>query len=95
MVGRPAKEKSFANMLNIALKEADGTTLDGQANTKLRQIATTLVEKAIAGEGWAIKEIADRTDGKPFQQIELSGDEENPINVRHIVLTALTAKADE
>lgn len=71
--GRPPKEKSFANMLNIALavKEADGQT------TKLRRIAETLVEKAIEGEGWAIKEVADRTDGKPFQQLAISSDEEN------------------
>lgn len=75
-MGRPVKEKSFANMLNIALKQADGIGLDGSPNTKLRQIAEKLVEQAIAGEGWAIKEIADRTDGKPFQQIALTGDED-------------------
>ena len=79
--GRPPKEKSFANMLNIALKEADGRTLDGQPNTKLRQIAEKLVAKAIEGEGWAIKEIADRTDGKPFQQIEMTGEDGGALKV--------------
>lgn len=74
MAGRPPKEKSFANMLTIALKEADGVTLDGQPNTKLRQIADKLVAKAIEGEGWAIREVADRVDGKPMQQVEVSGE---------------------
>lgn len=79
MSGRPPKERSFANMLNIALKQADGVGLDGAPNTKLRQIAEKLVEQAIAGEGWAIKEVADRTDGKPFQAVQLSGEDGGPV----------------
>jgi hypothetical protein len=67
--GRPPKEKSFSNMLNIALavKEADGET------TKLRAIAEKLVEMALRGESWAIKEVADRIDGKPAQALDISG----------------------
>jgi len=76
MAGRPPKEKSFANMLNIALAQADGVGLDGAPNTKLRQIAEKLVQQAVAGESWAIKEVADRTDGKPFQQIGVAADED-------------------
>jgi hypothetical protein len=68
MAGRPPKEKSFANMLNIALT-AKGTT----GETKLREVAEVLVSKALEGESWAIKEVADRVDGKPMQQVELSG----------------------
>lgn len=82
-MGRPVKEKSFANMLNIALKEADGES------TKLRRIADKLVEKAIEGDMQAIKEIADRTDGKAFQQVEISGDPDNPLGIiTRIELTA-------
>lgn len=66
--GRPPKEKSFANMLNIAL-----TAKGESGQTKLREVAEKLVSKAIEGEGWAIKEVADRVDGKPMQQVELSG----------------------
>ncbi len=69
--GRPPKEKSFANMLNIALN-SKGISGD----KKVREVAEVLVTKALEGEGWAIKEIADRTDGKPFQQIAVTGDEE-------------------
>ena len=62
--GRPKKEKSFAAMLNIAIKEAHG---DGN---KLRAVADALVVKAIAGDVPAIKEIADRLDGKVTQEID-------------------------
>lgn len=68
MAGRPPKERSFSNMLNIALT-AKGLT----GETKLREVAEVLVSKALEGESWAIKEVADRVDGKPMQQVELSG----------------------
>lgn len=48
---------------------------------KLRAIAEKLVAAAELGEGWAIKEVADRTDGKPVQATELSGPDGNPVEV--------------
>lgn len=67
--GRPPKEKSFANMLNIAL------TAKGQSGeTKLREVAEVLVDKALAGESWAVSMVADRVDGKPMQQVELTAE---------------------
>lgn len=69
MAGRPPKEKSFANMLNIALA-AKGLT----GETKLREVAEVLVDKALSGESWAVNMVADRVDGKPLQAIEHSGD---------------------
>lgn len=77
MAGRPPKEKSFANMLNIAIKEA----VQGTDKTKLRAVADALVEKAMAGDVQAIKEVADRLDGKVPQGI--SGDDENPLTMVH------------
>ena len=56
--GRP-KTKAFADAIRIAVNEAQGN------RTKLRAIADTLVEKAVEGEMWAIREVADRLDGKP------------------------------
>lgn len=67
--GRPPREKSFFNMLSIALAQKG---LGG--DTKLREVAEVLVAKALEGESWAIKEIADRVDGKPMQQVEVSGE---------------------
>lgn len=40
----------------------------------LADIAKVLVDKAIAGEAWAIQEVANRFDGKPSQALELSGE---------------------
>jgi hypothetical protein len=74
MAGRPPKEKSFANMLNVAIKEANG-----EGVTKLRQVADALVKEALGGNVAAIKEIAERLDGKVPQAI-VGDNDEDPIN---------------
>ena len=66
MAGRPPKEKSFANMLNTAVRE---TGVTGQP--KLRELADKLVESALKGEGWALQQVADRLDGKASQQLDV------------------------
>lgn len=76
MAGRPPKEKSFANMLNIAIKEA----VEGSDKTKLRAVADALVDKAIAGDVAAIKEVADRLDGKVPQAV-VGDDDHDPVGV--------------
>lgn len=68
MAGRPPSEKTFANMLRVAIKEAHSKGKD-----RLRAVADALVEKGIAGDVPAIREIADRLDGKVQQDVELSG----------------------
>ena len=45
----------------------------------LDEIAKVLVDKAIAGEAWAIQEIGNRFDGKPAQAVELSGADGGPV----------------
>jgi len=69
--GRPPKEKSFANMLRIAISEA---TVDehGVSKPKLRAVAEMLVTKALEGDMAAIREVADRLDGKAAQAVEIS-----------------------
>ncbi len=59
------KGKLFHGELHKALIQED--------RLKLRQIADKLVEKAIEGESWAVKEIIDRVDGKAVQATEISG----------------------
>jgi hypothetical protein len=58
-------EKPFVDAVRIAVSDiaADG-------RQKLRHIAERLVQAAMAGEGWAICQIADRLDGKPVQATE-------------------------
>jgi hypothetical protein len=64
--GRPFgshKEKAFTDALRVAVNR---TTEDGKK--KLYLIADRLVSEALAGESWAIQQVADRLDGKPAQE---------------------------
>lgn len=63
-------------MLNIAIKEA----VEGTDKTKLRAVADALVDKAMAGDVAAIKEIADRIDGKVPQAL-VGDNDSDPINL--------------
>ena len=49
---------------------------------KLRGIADKLVELALAGDVAAMREMGDRLDGKPAQQVQLSGDPDAPLRHR-------------
>ena len=52
----------WADTLKRALMQADGN--------KIRAIAEALIEKAASGDVSAIREVGDRLDGKPTQQID-------------------------
>lgn len=69
MAGRPKgawADKAFRDALRIAvLEKQDGTT-------KLRKLAEQLVTAGLAGDVSAIKEVADRLDGKATQQTEVT-----------------------
>jgi HPt (histidine-containing phosphotransfer) domain-containing protein len=76
--GNPAgtpKDKKFINALNRAIAQDDGK--------KLRKAADKLLDNAAAGEAWAVRELADRLDGKPAQTQTVQGDPDRP--VRHKV----------
>ena len=75
-MGRPKSEKTFANMLRVAINEAHA---DG--GNKLRAVADALVTKAISGDVPAIKEIADRIDGKVPQGVIGGDDDDNPLKL--------------
>ena len=81
-----AKAKLFYDGLKRALARS-GKTVDGGLN----KVCDQLVQAAINGEQWAIKEVADRIDGKPSQTTVLQGDEEHPLVgriERHIINAA-------
>jgi len=50
----------------------------------LPEISLVLIRKAIDGDLQAIKEINNQVIGKPKQQVELSGDKENPPIIKEI-----------
>jgi hypothetical protein len=68
---KATKERPFAAMLKVAINEAAA-----EGGTKLRQVAEALVNEAAKGNVAAIKELADRVDGKVPQGIE--GTEDGP-----------------
>src|SRR6516225_184207 len=69
----------------LRLERADMS--EGVDLKKLRQIARAHIEKAAAGDMQAIKELANRMDGRPAQILEHSGPDSEPIGriVREIV----------
>ena len=50
---------------------------------KLRAAADKLVELAVAGDVSALRELGDRLDGKPKQQIEATGADDGPLRIIH------------
>lgn len=70
--GRP-KEKAFTDALRIELNRETG---DGVGKRKkLNAIAEKLVACALNGESWAIQQVADRLDGKPAQEANVTIDD--------------------
>ena len=66
-----AKSRAFYGALSRAIAQDDGK--------RLRQAAESLLNLAAEGEAWAVRELADRLDGKPTQTI--AGDAENPLTL--------------
>lgn len=68
------QEKPFRDALRMEIAQA------GEDHKALRAVAAALLEKAMAGDMQAIKELADRTDGKVPQAIVGDG-EFDPVKV--------------
>ena len=66
-----AKSRAFYGALSRAIAQDDGK--------RLRQAAESLLNLAADGEAWAVRELADRLDGKPTQTI--AGDQDNPLTL--------------
>lgn len=79
---KPDKLMRDALLLELMVEVNDG---DGTLAKRLRKIARALITKAEGGDVQAIKEIADRTDGRPAQSLTVGGDADNPLQHRHEV----------
>lgn len=64
----------FNDALRRAIAQDDGL--------RIRNAAEKLLDLAADGTPWAVRELADRTDGKAFQSVQLVGDAENPLQVK-------------
>ena len=69
--GGRLKEKQFLAALQRAIAADDGV--------QLRKAAEQLLKCAANGEGWAIKELADRLDGKAHQSVDMSNPDGTPL----------------
>jgi hypothetical protein len=81
-VNRPPRgqqrDKLYREALRLELAAA------GEDLKKLREIAKVHIEKAAAGDMQAIKELADRLDGRPAQMLEHSDPSGAPIMRREL-----------
>jgi len=79
-----AKNKPWADAIARALaRKAKGDKFDG-----INLVADQLVNAALNGDQWAIKEIGDRTDGKAAQSVAITDNEGGNL------FSALVASAD-
>ena len=66
--GGRSKEKPFADALRMEIAAA------GEDHKALRRVAKVLIGQAEGGDIRAIRELADRLDGRPMQAVEASVD---------------------
>lgn len=66
----------FTQALRRALARAKGA---GTAEKGLEKVAAKLVSAGMKGQQWAVREIADRIEGKPAQAI--TGPEGGPVEL--------------
>lgn len=78
--------KPFFAALNRAIAQDDAG--------RLRKCAETLLNKAAEGEPWAIAMLADRLDGKPKQQTEVTGADGAPLVTSIAVEFARASKSE-
>jgi hypothetical protein len=89
-LGRLPGEKQFTDQLRLVLAEPVDRK-DPQSVRKMRRIAEKLAECAMNGEGWAICQVADRLDGKPAQDSNVSIEDRRPEELTDEELMAIAA----
>jgi hypothetical protein len=62
----------------------------------IKEVLAILLAKALSGERWAVKEILDRTLGKPSQSIEITGDDRmDPVDILKIMISSTKVTINE
>ena len=79
-----AKNVDLTGAVKRAAEKAglDLNAIDPKTTTNAQLLARVTMDLAFAGELSAIREIADRAEGKPSQAVEVSGPEGGPIPMR-------------
>ena len=74
-----AKAKKWAAAVERALCKRSGKELA----EALDDLAEKFIDAVEAGDIAGYRELADRLDGKPAQQLQLQGDEAQPLKIIH------------
>lgn len=74
--GRPKRDWTVQGLIEQAMEEEDETGVPAK-----KIVYNKLVALAKRGDLMAIKELNNRLDGMPKQNLTMSGDENNPIKV--------------
>jgi hypothetical protein len=80
-----------AKIWQQAIKRALARMADSTVDAGLDRLADKLVSAAVEGDQWAITEIGNRIDGRPAQAVTVSGDEDNPLVLKEIVIRTVHA----
>ena len=93
MAGAPIGNKNAAKakLWTAAIERALENRSRKQGKQALDELAEKLLVACDAGEGWALKELGDRLEGRPVTPIEQTGD----INHHYVVMTNPEAKSTE
>jgi hypothetical protein len=83
------RDKPFRDALRMQLAAA------GEDHKALRMIADRMISQAYAGDMQAIKEIADRIDGKVPQGVVGGDEDDNPVNVLHRIERVIVDPANQ
>lgn len=78
------KNKPWRDAIDRALKKRNKSRTDGKK--ALDELAEKLLVAADNGEGWALKELGDRLEGKPAQSVTVGGDSDNPLETRTTIV---------
>jgi len=82
-----AKPRIWHQAIERALETRSKSRIDGKR--EIDALAEKLLDLVATGDLAALKEFGDRIDGKPAQQVTLSGDADAPLQVQSIGLVDL------
>ncbi len=71
--GRPRKENTLISCLRDYVEGVPPGSTDGKTRAQL--LAEMLVETALRGDQWAVREVYDRIAGRPTQTVQQTNDD--------------------
>jgi len=88
--GRPPKIKCIPDILRKIGEEEVDTNIG--KSTRLDVVMRKVFDFAVSGKSWAVEFIAERTEGKPIQSIDITGD---PQPLAFSIISAESIRKDD